>query len=105
MVEQESNFPYEVSMPEFGVNESSPDGTVLYLNELMMSEENTIILKGASIGDFVQLVTSDPITESGLIVNDSMPDALPEVAGFHYYDFANYTRVYSEFELSIQVVA
>ena len=68
MIEDKSEFPFEMSIPEFGVEQDTPDGTVLYLNELLVSEDNTVVLKSFAESDLVHLIAPDPVSESGVIL-------------------------------------
>lgn len=92
-------FPFTMSPPEFG-SESAPvnvediDGTVLYLNELVPDDDNSVVLKGFA-EELVHLVAESPILESGVFDgNAALPSA--ELIGFHYYIFNDDMKVYSD---------
>ena len=92
-------FPFTMSAPEFG-SETAPanvddiDGTVLYLNELVPGDDNSVVLKGFA-DELVHLVTDETMKESGVFDgNDALPSA--DLAGYHYYVFNDDMTVYSD---------
>jgi len=99
-----TDFPFEFSMPEFGVEESTPDGTILYLSELMVSDDKTVVLKNFSKDDIVRLIASDPVVESGFVDNAMAVDNSLDIQGFHFYQFGDEIKVFSEYALSIQIL-
>lgn len=105
MVVEKSSFPFEMSIPEFGVDSHVHDGTVLYLNELLVSDDNTVILKSFAEGDLVHLIASDPVSESGVISAANEVYSSSIVDGFHYYYFPNDIKIYAEYALVVQAPA
>jgi len=103
MAVEKTEFPFEMSIPEFGVENNVNDGTVLYLNELLVSDDNTVVLKSFSDSELVHLVTNDPVSESGVISAANELQTPSEVDGFHYYYFPNDIKIYAEYAIIVQV--
>lgn len=95
-------FEFEMSLPEFGTHHGSQDGNVLYLDELITSESNVVILKNFAKTDFVQLIVSSPLLDNGIVsasVDNSPADSA--MHGYHFYSFPDEITVYAEQALQI----
>lgn len=95
-------FEFEMDLPEFGTRHEDVDGYVLYLDELLTSESNVVVLKNFVDSEFVQLLVSSPVIDDGIV--SSTNDALivePALQGYHFYSFPNDITVYAEQALHI----
>lgn len=98
------DFPFEFAVPEFGAEQTVQDGTVLFLSELLVSTDNTVVLKNFVPGDLVHLVSSERIMDSGVIDMHNIPSGSADLEGFHFYHFSDDVRVYAEVALTIQMI-
>lgn len=95
-------FEYEMSLPEFGTHHGGQDGNVLYLDELLTSDTNVVVLKNFASSDFIQLVVSEPLIDNGIVMEvGDMAGADPGMQGYHFYNFPNEITVYAEQALQI----
>ena len=99
------DFPFKMTSPDFGGEIENIDGTVLYLNDLITSADNSVVLRNFSEDDLVHLVAPDAVTESG-IVGGNIPAASGEaIDGYFYYAFPDDLKIYSEHALVVLVDA
>lgn len=75
------------------------DGTVLYLNQLLLNDESSVLIK-SSAEDRVHLIVDSPLVNSD-IVNVSWESSEATSAAHHYYEFPNDLKVYSEHSLTL----
>lgn len=75
------------------------DGTVLYLNQLLLNNESTVLIK-SSAEDSVHLIVESPLVNSDVVtVNLGGAEAISST--HHYYEFPNDLKVYSEHGLNL----
>ncbi len=98
------DFPFQMTSPDFGGDLDAIDGTVLFLNDLITSEDNSVVLKNFSEDDLVHLVAPTAVSESGIIgSNFDAPSSSPGVDGYFFYSFPDDLKVYSEHALVVLV--
>ncbi len=74
------------------------DGTVLYLNDLMFGDDNSVTIK-SDVTELVHLVTTDPVVNSGIAeVISSDPSKMVDM---HYYEFPHNVTVYADHDLHV----
>ena len=75
------------------------DGTVLYLNQLLLDDQNSVLIKSSS-EDNVHLIVENPLISTDVI------NVVADIGGdigtvHHYYEFPNDLKVYSEHSLQL----
>ena len=103
MVEDKLDFPFQMTLPEFGCEAESRDGTVLYLNELLVSDSNSVILKSGSSDELVHLIVQADAHEAGVFSETFTGPTTSGYEGYHYYYFPDEVKVYAEHALVILV--
>lgn len=75
------------------------DGTVLYLNQLLLDDQSSVLIK-SSPEDLVHLIVDNPlVTSEHVITNWGSADNSSST--HHYYEFPNDLKVYSEHSLQL----
>jgi len=97
------DFPFKMTTPEFGGDVENIDGTVLYLNDLITSDDNSVVLRNFSEDDLVHLVAPDAVTESGIIGGNMDAPGQDSMDGYFYYSFPDDLKIYSEHALVVLV--
>ena len=97
------DFPFKMTAPDFGGDVENIDGTVLYLSDLITSDDNSVVLKNFSEDDLVHLVVPDAVTESGIIGGNVDIAGAETMDGYFYYSFPDDLKIYSEHALVVLV--
>lgn len=75
------------------------DGTVLYLDQLLLDDQSSVLIK-SSPEDLVHLIVDNPlVTSEHVIANLSSADS--PSSPHHYYEFPNDLKIYSEHSLQL----
>lgn len=79
------------------------DGTVLYLNDLLLDEASSVLIKSAA-EDLVHLVVDENPVQSDVIENTVLNQGQEITSSHYYYEFPNDLKVYSEHSLSLILI-
>ena len=101
---------FDMSAPEFQVVENDwifdieasalpADGSVLYLNQLLLNNESSVLIK-SSPEEAVHLIVDSPLVSSDVVIFAPHEFDTARVS-HHYYEFPNDLKVYSEHSLSL----
>lgn len=95
-------FEFEMALPEFGTQQASIESHVFYLDELITSNSNAVVLKNYSESELIQLFVSSPVVDTGVVsTGEGHVVSDPGLVGYHFYSFPNEVTVYAEQALQI----
>lgn len=106
----ETDTVFDMTTPDFQAPENEwitemdqsaipADGTVLYLNQLLLDDQSSVLIK-SSPENTVHLIIDNPLvtSENINIGNDALDGS---TSTHHYYEFPNDLKVYSEYGLQL----
>ena len=96
----DDDFIYEIKNPSFGDYEGDDDRIVINKSDLISNKSNEIVILNTT-EQAVYFVSSEELSHHG-VVKDQDDNHRAEMAGHHFYIFADGMTVYSRAPLSLE---